>query len=62
MSTEPSIPCRYWEMRSVYGLFRASEWLYFGESENIQQRLLDHLGGDNPYLLTMGPTHFSFEA
>jgi excinuclease UvrABC nuclease subunit len=29
----------------VYGLSNAREWIYVGETDNIQVRLLEHLNG-----------------
>lgn len=44
----------------VYGLSNAREWIYVGETDNIQGRLLEHLATDG--FRTQGsPTGFSFE-
>ncbi len=45
----------------VYGIFTPHEWIYIGESQDIQARLLQHLNGDNPCIGTSGATSFSFE-
>ena len=45
----------------VYGVFTAHEWVYIGESQDLQARLLQHLNGDNPCISTSGSTAFSFE-
>lgn len=41
----------------VYGIFKANLWIYVGRGD-IRSRLLDHLGGDNPLILSYGPTHY----
>ncbi|MEO8127653.1 MAG: GIY-YIG nuclease family protein [Bryobacteraceae bacterium] len=45
----------------VYGLSNASGWIYIGESDNIQARLLEHLQGSDPTMHGTKPTGFSFE-
>jgi excinuclease UvrABC nuclease subunit len=45
----------------VYGICTPHEWVYIGESLNIQARLLQHLNGDNPRISQSGATSFSFE-
>lgn len=48
----------------VYGLFKGQTWVYFGESENIQHRLTQHLSRDqqeHPCIPKNAPTHFAFE-
>jgi hypothetical protein len=44
----------------VYGLFRESRWIYIGKGD-IRQRLLAHLGGDNPRITRERPTHWVSE-
>lgn len=48
----------------VYALFTAGgqRWTYFGESGNIEARLLEHLNGDNPCITRNAPNGFQFEA
>lgn len=41
----------------VYGLFRANQWVYVG-SGDVRERLLAHLGGDNPSITQEQPTHW----
>lgn len=41
----------------VYGIFKATQWIYVGRGD-IRARLLDHLTGGNPLILAYGPTHF----
>ncbi len=45
----------------VYGLSNAQEWIYVGETDNIQERLLDHLGNRGPFQDGGRATGFSFE-
>ena len=45
----------------VYGISNAREWIYIGESDDIQAALLTHLQeGDTP-LMNKRPTGFVFE-
>jgi hypothetical protein len=44
----------------VYGLSNAREWIYVGETDDIQGRLLEHLGTD-AIRMEDTPTGFSFE-
>lgn len=45
----------------VYGISNAREWIYIGESDNIQEALLNHLMGSDTSLLQRVPTGFVFE-
>ena len=45
------------EQSGVYGLFRRDAWVYIGQG-NIRERLLAHLDGDNPCILSQKPTHW----
>jgi hypothetical protein len=45
----------------VYGLSNASQWLYVGETANIQGELLKHLQHPSPFLTTHEPSGFTFE-
>jgi hypothetical protein len=45
----------------VYGLSNARGWIYVGETDDIQARLLAHLEGPNPFAAHGAPTGFSFE-
>jgi hypothetical protein len=45
----------------VYGISNAREWIYIGESDNIQGSLLAHLQKPHTPLLKRGPTGFVFE-
>ena len=41
----------------VYGLFRPDVWVYIGRGD-IRERLLAHLGGDNPCITKEKPTQW----
>ena len=45
----------------VYGISNAREWIYIGETENIQGALFDHLQDLNAALMKRQPTGFVFE-
>ena len=45
----------------VYGISNAREWIYIGETEDIQQALLGHLRDADAALMKHGPTGFVFE-
>lgn len=45
----------------VYGLSNAIEWIYIGESDNIQAALLAHLSDPNSELMKLGPKGFVLE-
>jgi hypothetical protein len=45
----------------VYGISNASEWIYIGETDNIQGTLLDHLKDLSTTLMKRQPTGFVFE-
>jgi hypothetical protein len=45
----------------VYGLSNAREWIYVGETDNIQARLLEHLQEADTAVMGRKPTGFSFE-
>src|ERR1041384_4372015 len=45
----------------IYGISNATEWIYIGESDDIQKALLGHLQELNTLLLTRRPTGFVFE-
>ncbi len=48
------------ESSGVYGLFSAL-CVYIGEAENLRDRLLEHLAGDNPGMVHYQPSSFVFE-
>jgi hypothetical protein len=45
----------------VYGISNAREWIYIGETNNIQSSLLSHLHEINTTLKKREPTGFVFE-
>jgi hypothetical protein len=45
----------------VYGISNSREWIYIGETDNIQSSLLDHLHELNTALMKREPTGFVFE-
>ena len=45
----------------VYGISNAREWIYIGETDNIQSALMTHLQGLKTGLMKRGPTGFVFE-
>lgn len=44
----------------VYGILRQGLWIYIGKGD-IRQRMLDHVNGDNPWILSCQPTHWVAE-
>jgi hypothetical protein len=45
----------------LYGVSNSRQWLYIGETDNIQDRLLEHLAESGTALKAHGPTGFVFE-
>ena len=45
----------------IYGISNAQEWIYIGESDNIQASLLHDLQKGSSALLKRSPTGFVFE-
>jgi hypothetical protein len=45
----------------VYAIRGSKGWIYVGESEDIQTRLLKHLGGDNTCVTKNQPLAFQYE-
>jgi hypothetical protein len=45
----------------VYGISNAREWIYIGETDNIQDTLLAHLQQIGTSLMKRQPTGFVFE-
>ncbi len=45
----------------VFGISSAREWIYIGESDNIQQALLLLFAGNSSPLMARQPTGFVFE-
>ncbi len=46
----------------IYGMSNGREWVYIGQSENIQRALLEHLRVLDSAVLKWEPTGFVFEA
>lgn len=44
----------------VYGILGHKGWIYVGKGD-IRERLLAHLNGDNPSVISQRPTHWMFE-
>ena len=45
----------------VYGLSDSVEWIYVGETANIQSELLRHLKTPHEFLMQHPPSGFTFE-
>lgn len=45
----------------VYGISNAREWLFVGETDDIQAALLRHLGEPGSFLRSRAPTGFTYE-
>ncbi len=45
----------------VYGIFTKDRWVYVGQSQDLERRLLEHVFGDNPCVQRHSPTSFMFE-
>ncbi|HEV8147008.1 MAG TPA: hypothetical protein VGP79_11530 [Bryobacteraceae bacterium] len=45
----------------VYGITNAREWIFIGESDNIQGALLDHLRNSGTSLMQHQPAGFVYE-
>jgi hypothetical protein len=45
----------------IYGISNAREWIFIGESDNVQASLLRELQRSDSALLKRGPTGFVFE-
>jgi len=45
----------------VYGITNAREWIFIGESDNIQGALLDHLRDSGTSLMQHQPAGFVYE-
>jgi len=45
----------------VYAIYNQQIWIYVGEGQDIRDRLLAHLRGDNACITNCVPTAFQFE-
>jgi hypothetical protein len=59
--TAPSVRRHAPALSGVYGLSNSDEWVYVGETDNLQEALLGHLQELNTPLLKLQPTGFVFE-
>lgn len=59
--TAPSVRQHAPPLSGVYGISNAREWIYIGETDNIQDTLLQHLLAPGTPLLQQRPTGFVFE-
>lgn len=48
-------------LSGVYGISNAGEWIYIGETDNIQATLFEHLQESDTSLVKRQPTGFVFE-
>ena len=48
-------------LAGIYALSNAREWLFAGESDNVQESLRAHLGESGTRLREAAPTGFTFE-
>jgi hypothetical protein len=49
------------QQSGVYAIYNATQWIYVGEGQDIQRRLLDHVNGNNPCITGKQPAGFQFE-
>ena len=59
--TESSVRTSAPDRSGVYALYNSQTWIYIGESGNVRERLLQHLGGDNECISRWNPPTFSYE-
>jgi|SRR5581483_1466121 len=57
----PSITANAPARCGVYGLYVGQQWIYFGESNDIQRRLSEHLADTAHAIHRYSNVHFSFE-
>jgi hypothetical protein len=48
-------------MSGVYTIYTSQQWLYVGESEDVQESLFRHLSKPGACMSRRGPLSFSFE-
>jgi len=58
--SESSINANAPQSSGVYAIYSAV-WIYIGESNDIQRKLLQHWVGDNACITRAAPTAFAFE-
>ena len=59
--TSPAIQTYAPLASGVYGITNAREWIYIGETDNIQAALLEHLSDPGTPLMQRQPAGFVFE-
>lgn len=59
--TRQSIVANAPHSSGTYAIYNAQRWIYFGESGDIQARLLQHFDGDNACITRNNPTGFQYE-
>lgn len=45
----------------IYIIYTSAQWVYVGESDDLQESLFRHLNEPSPCLDSFGPLSFSFE-
>ena len=45
----------------IYAIYNDKSYIYIGEADDIRARLINHLNGDYPCILSRHPRAFSFE-
>lgn len=48
-------------LSGVFGISSSREWIYIGETDDLQRQLLEHLYENNTSLKARIPTGFTFE-
>ncbi len=60
--TRPAVINDAPNVSGVYGIFRDGAWIYVGEAQDIQARLIQHLTADDSAdIRAQHPTGFTFE-
>jgi excinuclease UvrABC nuclease subunit len=60
--TEPSIRASAPNSSGVYAIFNQTEWIYIGESNDVQRKLLEHLRETGSCINQHSPTGFVIES
>lgn len=59
--TEASIRANAPNTSGTYAIYRTEAWIYFGESNDLQRRLLEHLREAGTCIHRQAPTGFQVE-
>ncbi len=59
--TESGIRANAPSAPGLYAIFNEREWIYIGETDNLQRQLLTHVKMTDDEIARSGPTRFSFE-